>query len=238
MAGIYTGESESAKMGLVEIIEPSDVAYFTAHLLDIDESGQKILVRCVVGVGGAQERGAESVPAGQRLWWPRARACLRAGVVSLRRQDLHSPTTAPACVCRYQNEDETTWVEAARVRACPAARSEREVAQFTPQAGEKVEVLFIEEECGTESWWLGTVQSAKGLYFKVSFPDGEDSETQEVVEQERMRPVSGHNPAKFVRRLFRIPAGQASSTRAYACWPQNRADSAHLARGQRDIDTA
>ena len=45
MAGIYAGKSESAKMGLVEIIEPSDVAYFTAHLLDIDESGQKILVR-------------------------------------------------------------------------------------------------------------------------------------------------------------------------------------------------
>ena len=167
------------------------------------------------------------------------RACLSpCGSSVLAQAGLAFTTTAPACVRRYQNEDETTWVEAARVRACPAARSEREVAQFTPQAGEKVEVLFIEEECGTESWWLGTVQSAKGLYFKVSFPDGEDSETQEVVEQERMRPVTGHNPAKFVRRLFRIPAGQASSTRGYACWPQNRADSAHLARGRRDIDTA
>ena len=97
MAGIYAGESESAKMGLVEIIEPSDVAYFTAHLLDIDESVQKILVRCVVGVGGAQERGAESVPAGQRLWRPRARACLRAGVVSLRKSCL-AFTNYGACV--------------------------------------------------------------------------------------------------------------------------------------------
>ena len=43
MAGIYAGEVEP--MGAVEVLEPHDRAYFTAYLMDIQESGKKHLVR-------------------------------------------------------------------------------------------------------------------------------------------------------------------------------------------------
>jgi hypothetical protein len=44
----YVGlDSTNTSMGLVEILEPHDRAYFTAFLVDIHESGQKNLVRSV-----------------------------------------------------------------------------------------------------------------------------------------------------------------------------------------------
>ena len=39
--------AEARPMGLVEILEPHDRAYFTACLLDIDETGKNNLVRWV-----------------------------------------------------------------------------------------------------------------------------------------------------------------------------------------------
>jgi hypothetical protein len=48
MAQQYVGlDSTNTSMGLVEILEPHDRAYFTAFLVDIHESGQKNLVRSV-----------------------------------------------------------------------------------------------------------------------------------------------------------------------------------------------
>jgi len=45
MAGMYTGVQDNFSMGLVEILEPHDRAYFTAFLVDINANGKQNLVR-------------------------------------------------------------------------------------------------------------------------------------------------------------------------------------------------
>ena len=73
---------------------------------------------------------------------------------------------------RYQNETEPTWVDSARVRARPPPMSPQEMATYDPPEGERVEVLFEEEQ---ESWWEGEVRTKKGGFFVIAFPDEGDS---------------------------------------------------------------
>ena len=170
MAGIYAGESESAKMGLVEVIEPSDVAYFTAHLLDIDESVQKILVRCVVGVGGTQERGAESVPAGQRLWRPRARACLRAGVVSLRRQDscIHQLRRLRACAGTKTRTKRLGSKPPVCERVRPLGASERSRSSL-PRPGRKLRYCSLRKSAARRVGGWERCSQRRGYILKLVF---------------------------------------------------------------------
>ena len=73
---------------------------------------------------------------------------------------------------RYQNEQDPTWVDAARVRARPPPMSPQEMAAYDPSNGESVEVLFTEEQ---ESWWEGYVKTKKGGFFVIAFPDEGDA---------------------------------------------------------------
>ena len=110
---------------------------------------------------------------------------------------------------RYQNETELTWVDSARVRARPPPRSPQEMSTYDPPEGERVEVLFEEEQ---ESWWEGEVRTKKGGFFVIAFPDEGDSETSEVVERERLRPRMFMG---FIwRRMFSIPRGMEQNVKA------------------------
>jgi hypothetical protein len=85
------------------------------------------------------------------------------------------------------------------------------MSTYDPPEGERVEVLFEEEQ---ESWWEGEVRTKKGSFFVIAFPDEGDSETSELVERERLRPRSGHVPSGFMRRMFPIPRGMEQNVKA------------------------
>ena len=82
------------------------------------------------------------------------------------------PSWLTPALHRYQNETEPTWVDSARVRARPPPMSPQEMATYDPPEGERVEVLFEEEQ---ESWWEGEVRTKKGGFFVIAFPDEGDS---------------------------------------------------------------
>jgi hypothetical protein len=95
---------------------------------------------------------------------------------------------------RYENETETTWVDAARVRARPPPMTPQEMADYDPPVGARVEVLFTDEQ---ESWWEGEVFLKRGGFFLISFPDEGEMVVNEVVERERLRPLhSSQQPSQ------------------------------------------
>ena len=131
--------------------------------------------------GAYGERVSEETPMGLvEVLEPHGRAYFTAFLI-----DIHK--SGKQKLVRYKNETEPTWGDVARVRARPPPMTPQEMSEYDPPVDARVEVLFTIEQ---ESWWEGEVFRKKGGFFIINFPDEDEMVSSEVVERERLRPLS------------------------------------------------
>mmetsp|Transcript_5895 Transcript_5895/g.12398 ORF Transcript_5895/g.12398 Transcript_5895/m.12398 type:complete len:567 (+) Transcript_5895:219-1919(+) len=211
-----SGDCHGERLGDLEVLEPEDRVYYPMCLLDVDESSMRYLVQCKIdtarkGVGsstgalfddeasasgdvaadGETSEDGESTTEEKPAWVPRS-------CVSFRRE----PVSEQDFYARSQHRYSTGTAErSASVSQGVTLSTAASGYRFEPLIGDAVEVRCRETAVGPIGFRESYVNAVIDGFYHITYPDGSD----EMVEQERIRPAGFRLPADFVKRRIEVP---------------------------------